>query len=548
MSSRGAGRSKNATNQAMEAAVREKTGRHNTNKKRKAVQGGPSGAGSVADDEWVGEEVTPQEERDSEEEEEAPLKRRTLRRTGGGIRIKERRIEAHAERRRGGGRAGVDDVANVEAAAASREGLVVGVVQPHRVPVPRGRCGGGSHAGDAARAEEVDGEGEDDEALVNKPLVVRRSIVLPCTTIPQQKIEDQTELNAAKERAFKVQTIALRVIHGWVFKSTTMQRGYHAAYGYELNHEATDIARAMWMGEDWRICVSPMVFHIKLDMDMKLPMWFVGTDIEDKHENDDSTANQAEKCTGVRQEKPEEFKEMYDRMGQPSSRDVPYNNEKVEAGCQIANPSCFSVPPKEFFPRGWWDELTCKYDWRKEQSWPSKLAQALIATLKPEILDAMKRLVGTGNFPNFFCMIGFSDIANLVRVWDQGKDAFVAVLLDTADGLERKKIDYERECVELPARTAKVEQTFLMIWGLNHSHLQGQAAETPTVGCTITSALALDDAEMAEMNAAITAGTASASHSPEKASSSQGWQYTAFAPLPSLHWVEHTGFRFRQAL
>ncbi|GBG82883.1 hypothetical protein CBR_g36409 [Chara braunii] len=30
-----------------------------------------------------------------------------------------------------------------------------------------------------------------------------------------------------------------------------------------------------------------MVIHITLDMDMKLPLWFVSADIEDRHENDD---------------------------------------------------------------------------------------------------------------------------------------------------------------------------------------------------------------------------------------------------------------------
>ncbi|GBG61763.1 hypothetical protein CBR_g23277 [Chara braunii] len=117
------------------------------------------------------------------------------------------------------------------------------------------------------------------------PPPVHRSMVLLHTTIPQHKIEDETELNAAKERALKVHTIALRVIHGWVFKSASRQRGYHAAYGYALNNAATDVARAMWMGEDWRICVSPMVFHTTLDMDMKLPLWFVGADIKERHED-----------------------------------------------------------------------------------------------------------------------------------------------------------------------------------------------------------------------------------------------------------------------
>ncbi|GBG59572.1 hypothetical protein CBR_g49832 [Chara braunii] len=58
-----------------------------------------------------------------------------------------------------------------------------------------------------------------------QPPAVWSSIALPHNTIPQHKIEDESELNAAKERAVKVQTIALRVIHGWIFKSESRQRG-----------------------------------------------------------------------------------------------------------------------------------------------------------------------------------------------------------------------------------------------------------------------------------------------------------------------------------
>ncbi|GBG66756.1 hypothetical protein CBR_g68742 [Chara braunii] len=64
-----------------------------------------------------------------------------------------------------------------------------------------------------------------------QPPLVRQSIVLPHTTIPQHKIGDESELNAAQETALKVQTIALRVIHKWIFKSASRQRRYHAAYG-----------------------------------------------------------------------------------------------------------------------------------------------------------------------------------------------------------------------------------------------------------------------------------------------------------------------------
>ncbi|GBG67020.1 hypothetical protein CBR_g78799 [Chara braunii] len=145
-------------------------------------------------------------------------------------------------------------------------------------------------------------------------------------------------------------------------------------------------------------------------------------------------------------------------------------------------------------------------------------------------------MVETGDFPNFFRMIGFSDIANLVCVWDQGKDAFVAKLLDNAARLEVRKTEYEKECMELPARTPKVKQMFLKIWELDHSHLQGQAAETPAFGCTIVGALALDDEEMAELNAAIAAVTATASCTPEKASSSKALDHTKCEYFSPVMW------------
>ncbi|GBG82463.1 hypothetical protein CBR_g34839 [Chara braunii] len=119
------------------------------------------------------------------------------------------------------------------------------------------------------------------------PPEIRRSIALPHSIIPQHKIDDESQLKAAKERVIKVQTIALRVIHGWIFKSVNRARGYHAAYGYVLNHVATDIARVMWYGEAWRSRVSLVVCHITLELDMMLPIWFVGAHIEERHEDDE---------------------------------------------------------------------------------------------------------------------------------------------------------------------------------------------------------------------------------------------------------------------
>ncbi|GBG73106.1 hypothetical protein CBR_g12822 [Chara braunii] len=125
-----------------------------------------------------------------------------------------------------------------------------------------------------------------------QPPAIQRSISLPHNSIPQHKIEDESELNAAKERALKVQTISLKAIHGWVFKSESRQRGYHLAYQYTLNHAATDIARAMWSAKDWRSLVSPMLFRTTLHVDIKLHLWFVGVNIVDRHEDNECAAYQ----------------------------------------------------------------------------------------------------------------------------------------------------------------------------------------------------------------------------------------------------------------
>ncbi|GBG75073.1 hypothetical protein CBR_g19586 [Chara braunii] len=116
---------------------------------------------------------------------------------------------------------------------------------------------------------------------------IHRSIALPHSSIPQHKIDDELQLKVAKDRAIKVQSIALCVIHGWIFKSASHSRGYHSTYGYMLNHVAADIARIMWLGEDRRTRVIPAVNHITLEMDMKLHVWFVDVHIENRHEDDE---------------------------------------------------------------------------------------------------------------------------------------------------------------------------------------------------------------------------------------------------------------------
>ncbi|GBG71018.1 hypothetical protein CBR_g8316 [Chara braunii] len=121
-----------------------------------------------------------------------------------------------------------------------------------------------------------------------------RSVVLPHSSIAQGTITDESQLREATERAAKVQRVVMRVIHGWIFKSTSRSQGYTAAYGYLLQHVATDITRAMWCAEEWSVCVSSVVCHVTLELGMQVPLWFVSTHIEDRPEDDELAIYQEE--------------------------------------------------------------------------------------------------------------------------------------------------------------------------------------------------------------------------------------------------------------
>ncbi|GBG83875.1 hypothetical protein CBR_g37745 [Chara braunii] len=128
MSSRGSGRAKSAAKLAVEATIRKRKGRHVANKQRKLIEGASPLPKYVEDDEWVASQV----ESDFEEEEEVSLKRKSARRGSGAL-----RIDDVDKRRGGGGRAMMDDVIEVNAAAASARGEGTAVGQQHPAAVAR---------------------------------------------------------------------------------------------------------------------------------------------------------------------------------------------------------------------------------------------------------------------------------------------------------------------------------------------------------------------------------------------------------------------------
>ncbi|GBG72615.1 hypothetical protein CBR_g12188 [Chara braunii] len=158
-------------------------------------------------------------------------------------------------------------------------------------------------------------------------------------------------------------------------------------------------------------------------------------------------------------------------------------------------------------------------------------------------------------------MIGFSDLAVLVGAWERSKDDFDGELGALCEKLELKKQEYTKECAELRGKTAKIEQIFLKIWGLDDSHLEDRipdaavdrppsAQGTPSAHCDD---LAIEEEERMEMEHVIAAIKASTRDSPPASSKAGGDaierdQYTAFAPFASAYWVEHTSTGFKHAI
>ncbi|GBG74769.1 hypothetical protein CBR_g19281 [Chara braunii] len=68
--------------------------------------------------------------------------------------------------------------------------------------------------------------------------------------------------------------------------------GYNLALQYSLESVATDIARAMWYGEEWSNIVSAAVCMRTIDLSMDLTLWFAGANIEDRPKDDDMAAYQ----------------------------------------------------------------------------------------------------------------------------------------------------------------------------------------------------------------------------------------------------------------
>ncbi|GBG79603.1 hypothetical protein CBR_g29751 [Chara braunii] len=120
--------------------------------------------------------------------------------------------------------------------------------------------------------------------------IVSRGVVMPKFATSITRIADPAQLQQAIIRGGAAENIVLRVLHGWVFKSGNRPRGYNLAFQYALESVATDLARVMWYGEEWSNVVSAAVCPHTINLNMDLPLWFAGVNIDDRPEDDDTAA------------------------------------------------------------------------------------------------------------------------------------------------------------------------------------------------------------------------------------------------------------------
>ncbi|GBG77789.1 hypothetical protein CBR_g25720 [Chara braunii] len=186
----------------------------------------------------------------------------------------------------------------------------------------------------------------------------------------------------------------------------------------------------------------------------------------------------------------------------------------------------FKITPDEGFPGGWWNEVIERFPWLEQCPWPSKPAQALITCMKPESMEVIKLVWDSGAFPNFFEMIGFSDLARMAMAWDSNRASFRGEVEKLGTELEARKEEYARECAQLTKSAARAEQILLKAWGLSDAHLRNLLPATPPphpprapqgpapLPHAACQALDINDVEMVEMEQAIAAISATMQQTP----------------------------------
>ncbi|GBG85741.1 hypothetical protein CBR_g40469 [Chara braunii] len=119
-----------------------------------------------------------------------------------------------------------------------------------------------------------------------------RGLIMPPPDVPRLRIHDPAPQDATLGRARRMENVAMRVIHRWIFRLSSRSDGFARDESYVAVDYTTNLARAVWQSVEWSRVVSPSVVYHTLALRIDIPLWYVGAYIEDRLEDDDMAAHQ----------------------------------------------------------------------------------------------------------------------------------------------------------------------------------------------------------------------------------------------------------------
>ncbi|GBG87403.1 hypothetical protein CBR_g45460 [Chara braunii] len=112
-----------------------------------------------------------------------------------------------------------------------------------------------------------------------------RGLIMPPPDVPSLRIQDPSQQDAALGRARRTKNVAMRIIHGWIFTSSSRSNGFARAESYVAADYPTDLARAVWQSMEWSRVVSPSVVYHMLALRMGIPLWRTEVTTKRGHQN-----------------------------------------------------------------------------------------------------------------------------------------------------------------------------------------------------------------------------------------------------------------------
>ncbi|GBG60778.1 hypothetical protein CBR_g12516 [Chara braunii] len=76
-------------------------------------------------------------------------------------------------------------------------------------------------------------------------------LIMPTPDVPCLRIDDPAQQEPTLHQARKTENVAMRVIHRWIFRSSSRYDGFARPESYVVVDYPTDLARAVWQSVEW---------------------------------------------------------------------------------------------------------------------------------------------------------------------------------------------------------------------------------------------------------------------------------------------------------